>query len=350
ICKTIRRDLFECSVLCLRRSGPLQDELAEQGIEVMCLARGSEKPDRLAFLKVARILRRQRIDVIHTHNTEPLIDGTMGAILAGVKTIVHTDHARRFPDKHRYMVAENILSNFIYRMIGVSEDTSHNLRYFEKISPRRLMTIPNGIDPAPYVERVDHAKIRQTLGVPRWAPLIGTVARLSGEKAIDKAIEAFAIVSHTIPEARFIIVGEGPCESELRTKTRELGLQEKVIFAGRHSKVAPILAIMDLFVLSSTREGLPMAVLEAMAAGCPVVAFAVGGVPSAVEHARSGYLVAPGDIKGMAGQIEMLLQHPVLARGFGEYGRRLFARRFSAEPMTRAYERLYMRNAVMVDS
>ncbi|MFW5775419.1 MAG: glycosyltransferase, partial [Chitinivibrionales bacterium] len=350
LCKTIRRDLFTPSVLCLRRQGPFARELQEHGVEVFSIPRKPDKADYFAFLKIARVLRKQRIDVIHTHNTEPLMDGTMGAILAGVKTIVHTDHARRFPDKKRYMVAERLLSCFVYRMIGVSEDTSQNLRHYEKIASKRLMTIPNGIDPDPYTVAIDRNAVRERLGLSQQGLVIGTVARLSPEKTLEDAIEAFSIVVKRFPDACLLIVGEGPCEEQLRGKASEMGVAQRVVFAGRHCEIAPLVRAMDVFVLSSSREGLPMAVLEAMAGGCPIVSYAVGGVPSAIKDGQSGYLVHPGDIESLARRIKELLDRPALRMQFGENAQMLFAKQFSAEPMTRAYERLYMRRAVMVES
>ena len=126
ICKTVDRDRFDLSVLCLRGLGEFVPEIEKLGIQVILLPQ-NVGIDYLAFLKVAKILRDRKIDVIHTHNTQPLIDGTLGALLAGVKTIVHTDHSRQFPDKRRYMFAEWLMSHFVYKMVGVSHPTSHDL-------------------------------------------------------------------------------------------------------------------------------------------------------------------------------------------------------------------------------
>ncbi len=343
LCKTIRRDQFECSVLCLRNLGPFEHELRARGIAVFSLSRKPGNADYFSFLKVAKILRNQRIDVIHTHNTHPLIDGTMGAMLAGVKTIIHTDHARQFPDKRRYMVFENLLSHFVYRMIGVSDDTSNNLRKYERISKERLLTIPNGIDPEPYNLPVDCKEVRRSLGVPPDGSIIGTIARLSTEKALGEALEAFSRVKRQRPQTYFVIVGEGPCEQELRDKAQALGLQDSVIFTGRRVDIPRIVRTIDIFVLSSFREGLPMAVLEAMAGGCPIVAYAVGGVPNAVISGQNGYLVTRGACDEMAARITELLDDSEKRRSFGKRGREIFIEKFSAETMTKAYERLYMR-------
>src|SRR5512139_4112376 len=121
LCRTIDRERFDVSVLSLRHLGEFVPIVEKLGIEVVLLPQKQNSIDYLSFLKVAKILRAKKIDVIHTHNTQPLIDGTLGALLAGVKTIVHTDHSREFPDKRRYMFAEWLLSHFVYKMVGVSK-------------------------------------------------------------------------------------------------------------------------------------------------------------------------------------------------------------------------------------
>ena len=108
------------------------------GIRVLYLPQKKDGTDYLAFLKVAKILRQEKTDVIHTHNTQPFIDGTIAAMISGVKTIVHTDHARDFPDKRRYMFAEWMMSQFAYKVVGVSEHTSKNLMKYEKISSKKI--------------------------------------------------------------------------------------------------------------------------------------------------------------------------------------------------------------------
>ncbi len=344
LCKMTDANRFQTSVLCLRKAGPLESELRERGIPVLTLPRLRKgQTDYGAFLKVAAVLRARRIDVIHTHNTQPMTDGTLGALIAGVRTIIHTDHARQFPDKRRYMIAERLASSFVFRVIGVSEDTSANLTTFEKIPRRRIATIPNGVDPEPFTKPIDCGRVRQGLGVSVRAPLVGTIARLNPEKKLEDAIEAFALVKKVKRNARFCIVGEGPCEQSLRELAEARQLGESVIFTGRRTNIAEIVRVFDVFVLSSAREGLPMAVLEAMAGGCPVAAYAVGGVPHAVRNAETGFLVPPGNSTALAERLIELLDDESLRLRFGEMARKFFCERFSAESMTRAYERLYLR-------
>ena len=146
LCRTIDKSRFHTTVLCLRDLGPLAGDIERLGIKVILLLQKKSGTDYFSFLKVADILRKERTQVIHTHNTQPLIDGTIGALMSGVRTIVHTEHGRRFPDKKRYMIAERILSHFIQKYVCVSEQTTRDVIRFEKVSPKKTATIINGIE------------------------------------------------------------------------------------------------------------------------------------------------------------------------------------------------------------
>ena len=172
LCRTVDRDKFHTTVLCLRALGPLAREIERLGIKVILLPQKENGTDYFSFLKVAQILRKERIQVIHTHNTQPLLDGTIGAILSGgMQHIIHTDHARQFPDKKRYMFAEWCMSHFVDKMVGVSEQTTENLRKYEKISRRKLMTIENGIDGSRFQISIDKQAKRRELGIPPVGPV-----------------------------------------------------------------------------------------------------------------------------------------------------------------------------------
>src|SRR5262245_52057078 len=150
LCRGIDRDRFEPEVVTLKYLGPLADELADIGIRVKLVNSVEGKADYIAPLRVARELRDLRADVVHTHNTQPFLEGGLGAVLARTPTLVHTDHARLYPDKFRYIAAERLMAKFAYRVVGVSDDTTAALTRYHRISPAKLCTIPNGIDGTPF--------------------------------------------------------------------------------------------------------------------------------------------------------------------------------------------------------
>lgn len=343
LCQSLDPERYERSVLCLRGTGPLAAELREGGVRVIDVGGVAGTPDYLAFRKVARALREHRVDVLHTHNTLPLFDGFAASRLVGVRTLVHTDHARDFPDKRRYMVAERVISHFLYRIAAVSEHTRDNLMRYEGISPRKIVTIPNGILESRYTAPVDVARKRRELDLPADAPVIGLGARLTPQKGVEYLLHAMVRLRERIPRAMLLVAGTGEQEPQLRDMAAELGLGDAVRFLGARLDIPELLQVFDVYAMPSVWEGLPMALLEAMAAGCPIVATEVGGIPTALTDDVSGALVPPRDPEALAERLARLLLSPETRARYADEARRVFRERYSAEAMTRRYEEMYLR-------
>jgi glycosyltransferase involved in cell wall biosynthesis len=342
LCRTIDRDVFDVSVLCLRELGAFAPELESLGIKVHFIPQ-EQGTDYLSFLKVAKVLKENRIDVIHTHNTQPFVDGTIGALMSGVKTIVHTDHARDFPDKMRYMLAEWAVSHFAYKVVGVSDHTSRNLMRYEKISPKKIQTIMNGIAGDKFKITIDREKKRRELNIRETGPVIGLGVRIAEQKGITYLLQAMPAVIQMFPDISLVIAGTGELEDSLKREARDLGIDKNVFFVGPRLDMPELLKLFDAYVLPSLWEGLPMVLLEAMAAGCPIIATDVGGNYMAVTHRVNGSLVEPKNPQKLAAEICTLLNDEKLRIQYAETGREIFANRFSAEIMTRQYEKLYLR-------
>lgn len=341
LCRTIDPARYEVSVLCLNDEGPLADTLRASGIPVHLLHRPVRGPDYRSSLRVAAFLRDGRFDVVHSHNTQPLLDAAVGTLLAGRPVLVHTDHARDFPDRWRYMILEHLAAWRAFRVVGVSQHTTENLHRWERIPRRKLVTIPNGIDERLFATPVDREAVRASLGVPADVPVALFGSRLEAQKDVATLLEAFARLRPRHPTLQLVIAGEGSQRSALERRRDELGLGAAVHFVGVRLDMPDLLRACDLFVLSSVWEGLPMVILEALAAGCPIVATAVGGVPSAVVDGTTGLLVPPGDPEALAGGIGRMLEDVTLRERCAAEGRRVFAARFSARAMARQYEALY---------
>lgn len=343
LCRTIDRERFDVSVLCLRDLGEFVQDVENMGVKVIYLPQKKDGTDYFSFLKVARILKEENIDVIHTHNTQPFIDGTIAAILAGVKTIVHTDHARNFPDKKRYMFAEWLVSHAAYKVVGVSEHTSSNLMKYEKISKKKISTIPNGIDGKRYDIAVDKKKKRAELGIPGDGFVIGVAARLTEGKGISYLLQAMITLTIEFPGISLVIAGTGEYEEELKRQAKELEVADSTFFIGPRSDMPEILKVLDLFVLPSLHEGLPMVLLEAMAAGCPVVSTDVGGIFMAITNGENGSLVDSENSQALAMEISKVLKDKELRECYIRKGYERFRAEFSAETMTEQYQKLYLR-------
>lgn len=341
ICRTIDRDRFESSVLVLRGSGALEAELSQLGVEVIDIGGAPGKGDYFAFRKVAREARKRRIDLFHTHNTLPLFDAFAAARLAGVRGHVHTDHARNFPDKLRYMIAEHVASYFLDRIVAVSEDTKKALVRYEWISPSRITVIPNGIDGERFTKPVDVSATRRALGLST-GPVIGMGARLTEQKGVIYLLQAVVQLRQQYPGLQVLIAGTGDQEDYLKRTASELGIASAVHFLGVRMDIPELVRAFDVFVMPSVWEGLPMALLEAFAAGTPVVASDVGGVGKVIRHRENGSLVPPRDPAALAAELAHVLAQPELRKQYSERARRTFEESYSAEAMTRRYEAIYL--------
>jgi len=349
LCRTVNRELFDVSVLCLRERGCYAEDVEALGIPVYLLDQKPDGVDYFAFIKVARLLRKLNIDVIHTHNTQPFFDGTMGAMLAGVRTVIHTDHARPFPDKMRYMIVEKLMSLYAYRVVGCSDHTSAQLIRYEKISPRKIVTIPNGIDGSRFRQTIDKAQKRKELGIHHDGDIIGVAVRLSDQKGITYLLKAMPEILKTHPRVTVLIAGDGDLRAELEQESQALGLGSdlgnNVIFCGTRKDIPELLQLFDIYALPSKWEGLPMIILEAMASGCIVVATDVGGNGTAIIDGETGLLIAPENVTALTNALSRLLDDKALRERLAANARQRFDAVFSAETMTGKYEQLYLRKS-----
>lgn len=343
ICRNIDRDRFSVSVLCLRARGELASQLEDMGIPVLMLPQKRYGTDYFSFLKVASILHRERTEIIHTHNKQPFIDGTLGGMIARSRTVVHTDHGRTFPDKHRYLFAEWAMSHFVYRIAAVSDKTREDLIRYEKIRREKIITVPNGIDGRLFETRIDPGVKKKELGISGRYPILGIGARLVRIKGIEYLLGAVSRLRKRYPRILLVIAGTGPWEETLRSTAGELGVEDHVVFIGARMDMPELLNMFDLYVLPSLSEGMPLALLEAMAAGCPIVATNVGGIPNIITDGYNGMLIEPKDEEALAKAIIDMMGDDSKRNRFRERGRLLYEQRYSAVAMTKTYERLYLR-------
>jgi len=265
-------------------------------------------------------------------------------MLAGVKHIVHTDHARKFPDKKRYMFAEWLLSKFAYRIVGVSPATSHDLMKYERIAARKITTILNGINGSYFDVTVDKHIKKGELGITGDGLVIGLGVRLTEQKGITYLLRAMPEITRQYPDITLVIAGEGDVEKDLRKEAADLGVDKNTLFIGPRLDMPEVMKVLDLYVLPSLWEGLPMVLLEAMSAGCPIVATKVGGNHAAVIDGESGSLIEPKNSKALAEEIVRLLGDEQLRDRYAKRGRELFTTHFTAQAMTSQYEKLYLRS------
>lgn len=323
---------------------PWKDALAAEveaaGAPVRCFGARSNARLLASVPSVARWLREERADLVHAHLPLAGVAARLAGRLAGVP-VVYTEHnlqERYHPWTRR---ANRLTWRLQDRAIAVSEEVAESIRrHLGEWVP--LSVVRNGIEvarPAPSPERL--AEVRRRLDLPQQAPVVGTVAVLRAQKRLDLWLETARRVVAERPEVRFVVVGDGPLRSDLEAEAARLGITSSVRFAGLQDDVPPFLALFDLFLLSSEFEGLPLALLEAMAAGVPVVATSVGGIPEVIATDRDGVLVPFGDPEALAESVFGLLADPQRRERLAAAARRRVAEEFGVARMARELEAIY---------
>jgi glycosyltransferase involved in cell wall biosynthesis len=315
--------------------GAMADEFAAAGISIVRVAkRGGFDPT--LTVRLAGALRRLGADVVHTHNPLPLIYAIPAARLIGARAI-HTKHGAN-PGSRRHRLLRRAAAELAHAFVAVSDTTAAQARALHDVRPARLHTIPNGIRLERYhPDPAARAAARRELGLDdAW--VIGTVGRIDEFK--NQGLLVRALAPRLSERVRLVIIGDGPDRAALEAEVARLPAPRWVVLTGRRMDVPRLLPALDVFALSSKSEGLPLVVPEAMAVGLPIVATAVGGLPSVVRDGETGLLTAV-DEAAFAAALGRLIDDPALARRLGASARADALARFSADAMVDAYLRVY---------
>lgn len=341
VIRALNKNKFDVNVCCLRRKGTLYESFAKEGINIHFMG-NTNGIDLTMYFKLSKFLKDHRYDIVHTHNPGAFIYGTLGAKLAGISLIVNTEHGYGYKLSWRKKVIEHVLRNFISVTIAVSEDLRLKLSRGFMCQPADIVTIYNGIDMERFSKHDSETKnLRKHYGFNLDDKIIGIVARLVEVKDHKTLLKAMQICLNEMPSLKLLIVGDGPLMAELQKYTMEIGLQENVICMGERTDVNKLMAILDLFILSSTSEGISMTLLEAMASGKPVVATSVGGNPEVVKNGKTGLLVPSKNPQAMAEAILGLLNDQSKLILFGQRGRERVKEAFCIRKTIKSIENLY---------
>jgi glycosyltransferase involved in cell wall biosynthesis len=335
----LRNDRYSIHVCCLRSEGVQADTLKKRGISVVHLGmRLRYWP--IAVYKLYRLITKLKPSIVHTHLYQAGIWGRLAAKLAGVPIILSTEHSNVFPS-HRIKFLEQFANHFTDKTIVVSETIRQWLIQSQGILPENIIFIPNAVD----VEQFNVLKSRDQFNIQlardTTTIIIGTVARLVKAKRLDYLLEAAKLVWAEAPQARFLIIGDGPLHEELEEMAKRLDLTQCVRFLGNRRDIPELLAGLDLFILSSEREGIPVAMLEAMAASIPVVATCVGGIPQVIQNGKNGVLVPPHDPLALANAIIALCKNSSAREAIGGEGYRTVLAYYSIRVVANQIASLY---------
>lgn len=267
--------------------------------------RGKWDVHRLAPLLA--LLRRERIDVIHSHMFGSNFWGVLLGRAAGVPVILPHEHIWSYSgDRVRAWLDGHLIGRLATRFLTISEESRAQMISVEHVPPAKIVVMPTA-----YIPRADtRGDLRAELGLADDAPLIGVAAALRPQKALGTMLDAHRRVLECVPDAHLLIAGDGECLAELRAKAQALGIPDRVHFLGTRDDIDSILRQVDVGAMSSAWEGLPLFALECMAARTPLVATAVGGLPELVESGSTGLLVRPGDPEALAQALASLLLDP----------------------------------------
>lgn len=334
----IRHGHSVCGISLARgKEGPHASSLREAGARVWRIAKTPGFDPKLA-LRISELLIREQIELVHTHNPQPLIYGAPAARLARARA-VHTKHGAN-PDTVRRRLLRRAAGRFVDAYVAVSEATALIARAERECAPDKLHVIANGIDLTRFAStKTRRSELRRELGIAPDAWVMGTVGRLAPEKDQCNMIRA------ALPLLRrgchLLIAGGGPEREALVDLCTRLSCSHRVHLLGQRDDIPDILGALDVFVLSSRTEGLPLVIPEAMASGLPVVSTAVGGIASVVSHDKTGLLTPPGDIEQLMRALARVSQDRDWARALGSSARKVAIAHYSSERMMRDYSRLY---------
>ncbi len=343
--KKMDKSLFEPMLCVLWRVFPSEiNEVEKAGITYYHMKKKSGW-DTKTLLELAAIIKKEKIDILHLHNISAIIYGTLAALLSTRPKIIRTEHnvvrATNSFKKNVLTFMRYLLGTFHQKIIAVSDEVKRSRMGVDPFFKKKYITIYNGIETTPYEKPVDIDQYRKEFGFDKNNIVFGKIASMYPQKAHEVLFDAVKLVLSEIPEARFLLVGDGPRKSELEAIVSEMGLENEIIFTGIRRDIPRLLGFIDVFVLSSDWEGFPITILEAMASGTPVVVTDVGGNREAVIDGETGYLIENGSPEKLFEALVSIGKDASKRALFGENGKKRLYQHFTAEAMVRKTEKIY---------
>ena len=305
--------------------------------------------DYLAYSYLKNFFVSNKFDIIHTHSSKAGIIGRAAACAAKTTFIVHTIHGLAF---HRY---SNPLKNWVYKkfewwaakrchkIFTVAQSMIDQCLDAGITRASKFKVVYSGMELEPFLNSTPDIDLRNELGIPEDSPVIGTVARLFPLKGYDYFIPTAALVVKQYPNVRFLIVGNGTLKEKLEKQIAKLGMKENFIFVGliSPSQIYRYISLMNMLVHLSLREGLPRAVVQALASGKPAIGYELDGTPEVIIDGKTGYIVKPKEVSIVADSIVKLLKNPKMAERMGRNGRNLVKKKFDWKLMVNVLDKEY---------
>lgn len=331
---------YRVAVGCLSVRGEVADYLESNGIEVDFI---KKRPgaDYFGYRRLRALLARRKIDILHTHIFTANLWGRLAGKAAKIPVLISHEHSDFSLEKGTRRIIDRLLAYRTKKIIAVSEDLRKRIIFEEGILPDKVLTIKNGIDWGRMKPRHTRLEMRRALGISGENVLVGIVGALEPRKDHHTFLQAARIAVTLAPELRFLVVGDGPMRDELEKEVLALHIKDFIQFAGLRSDIPDLLRALDIYVSSSTTEGISIALLEAMYMGLPVIATDVGGTPEVVRDDETGLLVPKSNPDIMAEMLVRLAGNPEERRKLGQAGYNLAVNEFSADSMVAKISDLY---------
>ena len=340
-CRKINREKYHLTVAYWGGREDLLGSIEDAGVKVVKLKIKNVKSVNSVF-RISRLLRDVSAELIHTHFMDADLMGFLASRISRIPVVMNI-HSYPFPVGFRHCLRYRLMSLGAGRILCVSNTVKNHLVSQVGINPDRISVTYNGIDfeKLSILKSEDKKKeLKRSLGVKENCRVIGNVSRLTFDKGQKYLILAAPRVLEKYPEAKFLIIGDGELREKLTELTRELNIRDSVIFAGSRDDVPDLLSIMDIFVFPTFNEAMGISVLEAMAAGKPIVATDDAAIPEIIQDGKEGLLVHPGDRDALARAILRLLDDPGSIREMGAFAKER-VKIFSDEAMVRRIEKVY---------
>jgi glycosyltransferase involved in cell wall biosynthesis len=333
---------FEPMVCCIHELGPIGAEIRDSGtsISVLGLNPGLRRPWDVT--RIRRYLRESRPQIVHTFLLTASIYGRLAAMLARVPIVIGTEvniYERKRPS---HALAERLLMAGTDRVVASAESVRQFYIRQVHADPAKVEVIYNAVDWAQLRTTKSREEMRRSLNLPCNQPVAGIVARLTEQKGHTYLFDALA-QTPALEALHLLVVGDGELRDSLRRRVEQLGLSSRVHFAGARRDLGDLLNAVDLFVLPSLWEGLPLSLVLAMGAGLPVVATRVAGLPEVVEHERTGLLVPPADAAALGLALARMVGDPASAQRMAAAGRDAVLPKFGVDGYVASVVALYDR-------
>ena len=337
----VDRDRFEPIILCLNDKGAFSDEMEEQGVRVHAFNKKGALDFKM-LINMIKFIRSENISILHTHLWGANVWGRLAGFMTHIPVII-TEHNVDVWKKGLHRIIDISLSPLSSKVITVSDEVK---KFYINwgLPAKKIVTVYNGVDVNTFSKPIDVSDLRKSYSINENDIVIGWLGRMVPAKDLQTLLRAFkkTVSKAEYSHAKLMLVGDGPDKEEIEALGVELGLTDSIIYAGFQKKVLEFYHLMDLVVLSSTREGHPIVALEAMACARPMVATSVGGVPELVQDGITGHIVAPKDPDAFSEALEKLLNSSEERKKQGLAAQQLIRDKYSVDVMIKKHEELYL--------